>query len=95
MRLIDADELRDEVLHDNTWECEIVNYYLDVIDYTPAVDAAITRHGTWKTYYNRPFAGNVHRCTICGFTTTSDDVSQFRKWYKFCPNCGAEMNGGE
>lgn len=40
MRLIDADALRDEVLYDNTYDNDTVNYYLGLIDDTPTVDAA-------------------------------------------------------
>lgn len=39
MRLIDADNLRDEVLNDNTYDNDVINYYLDLIDDAPEIKA--------------------------------------------------------
>lgn len=32
MRLIDADTLRHDILHDNTFDNDTINYYLDKVD---------------------------------------------------------------
>ncbi|NCC85269.1 MAG: hypothetical protein EOM03_14250, partial [Clostridia bacterium] len=37
--LIDRDALRDEVLNDNTFDNDTVNYYLATIDGAPTIDA--------------------------------------------------------
>ena len=52
----------------------------------PAADVAEVRHGKWiKTSYPE-----VHRCNVC------DKPSNTSKGlHKYCPNCGAKMDGGK
>lgn len=38
-RLIDANEVRDEILHDPDYDNDTINHFLDVIDYAPTIDA--------------------------------------------------------
>lgn len=59
------------------------------VDQIPRIEAAPVRHGTWlpdKT-------GNVYWvCSCCGFPS---EASGAYKLYKYCPNCGAKMDGEE
>ena len=42
------------------------------------------RHGRWN---HSEYAGiDYYQCDLCGHTMSST-------MYKFCPNCGAKMNG--
>lgn len=41
MRLIDADELRDEILFDSEYDNDTINYFLDLIDFQPTVDDTV------------------------------------------------------
>ena len=58
------------------------------------------RHGKWLDFYNN---FSTAECSICGncFETTIDgEISRvlfegFKQAYKFCPNCGAKMDGKE
>ena len=97
MRLIDADELRDEVLYDTTHPNEIVNYYLYVIDYAPTIDAVPVVRGEWKrgrefpTYPRVPFIGDAYYCSNCeGEAYWDTDYGQ--QLFNYCPNCGAKMD---
>lgn len=51
------------------------------IQYMPAADVALVRHGRWKRY-----GKNLGECSECG------EIVSVRNNY--CPNCGAIMDGG-
>lgn len=45
-------------------------------------------HGEWKpTEY--PIMSECEDCSVCGYRAV------YGHNYKFCPNCGAQMDGGE
>ena len=93
MRLIDADALFD-ALRDNEFQtfCPL-DEVDDVIAAAPTLDYAPVVHGNWKLFGISPQklrVSEMMQCTECcvvfnRFTGT---------WYKFCPNCGAKMDGG-
>ena len=52
----------------------------------PAADVAPVVHGRWDIldgYKTRRV------CSVCGW-----DVPEYGKFYSYCPNCGAKMDGG-
>lgn len=53
----------------------------------PAADVAPVVHGRWDSmdgYKTRRV------CSMCGW-----DVPEYGKYYSYCPNCGAKMDGGD
>ena len=53
----------------------------------PAIDAAPVVYERWE-----PFGGKYSsrkKCSCCGW-----DGQEWIKFYNFCPNCGAKMDGG-
>lgn len=53
----------------------------------PAADVAPVVHGRWNNmdgYKTRKV------CSECGW-----DVPEYGKFYSYCPNCGAKMDGGD
>lgn len=58
----------------------------------PTVDAVQVRHGKWIRVYSRPgvFKYLGWTCDQCGYPTGEEYAPQ---WFKFCPNCGARMDG--
>lgn len=59
----------------------------DVIRGVPAADVALVVHGRWNSmdgYKTR------RACSVCGW-----DVPEYGKFYSYCPNCGAKMDGGD
>ena len=52
-----------------------------------AVDVAPVPHGKWNI-----MSGTKSRrvCSRCGW-----DVPEYGKFYSYCPNCGAKMDGGD
>ncbi len=57
----------------------------ECLDETPTADVVEVRHGEWKKSnpYNR-----FMNCSVCGF-------GQNHTAFKYCPNCGTKMKGGE
>lgn len=70
----------------------------DRVKEAPAADVALIVHGRWLN-----FTGNFStaECNRCGelYEVSPDEnpcedfFSAFKQLYKFCPNCGAKMNG--
>lgn len=60
-------------------ECDI-----DVITTAPAADVQPVVHAKWLCL--EPEIGLYYSCSRCGHNT-------FQGMYKFCPNCGARMDG--
>lgn len=60
------------------------------IDDLPAVDATPVRHGRW---INQGF--NPVRCSVCGVTPNALRGTTVQPDFKFCPYCGARMDGGD
>lgn len=66
-----------------------INGIESVLEYAenlPADDVAPVVHGRWNNmdgYKTRKV------CSECGW-----DVPEYGKFYSYCPNCGAKMDGG-
>lgn len=60
---------------------------VDALRYAPAADVAPVVHGRWEIV-----DGTKTRriCSKCGW-----DVPEYGKFYSYCPNCGAKMDGGD
>ena len=67
----------------------------------PSADVAPVRHGHWDVREPMPMHdikgnlswGNWYVCTGCGFATTA--IEGHITQYKYCPSCGAKMDGEE
>lgn len=72
-----------------------INGIESVLEYAenlPAADVAPVVHGRWTF---EPETGNtlsMTKCNVCGWWTLDPSVDGV---YKYCPNCGAIMDGGE
>ena len=79
-----------EIQEQNDW-----NYYKHCIEAVPAAEVAEVRHGRWipeacesVSKRNRLIEYRVYSCSICG-------RSNGRVKKRYCPNCGALMDGKE
>ena len=63
-----------------------------LLDEIPAADVATVVHGRWV--FETATANTLSRikCDICGWWTLDPSVDNS---YKYCPNCGAKMDGGD
>lgn len=85
MRLIDADEMKDE-LKDMDFVLTKHNVE-DWIDEQPTVDAGPVRHGKWQPMNERnEIYGDVYMCDNCGHGFVICEN------FHYCPNCGAKMD---
>ena len=99
MRLIDADKInyykatvaRGMRSFDGT---EIVEKFQ--IDRMPTIDPDSLRpRGTWEGtadgYADGELVYDTWTCSECGYTVDTDNTDELTR---FCPNCGAKMEGG-
>ena len=73
------------------------SWYAEKIKAIPAADVVPVRHGLWEEmhYEGGILDGtNFDRCSICGYERVFDDPA-LKTVFKYCPNCGAKMDGGE
>lgn len=77
-----------------------LNWAYDIIEAMPSADAAPVRHGKWNAHGEQVTMydikgnlswGNWFVCTDCGFATTA--IEGHITQYKYCPACGARMDG--
>lgn len=64
------------------------HWYADKIKAIPAADVAPVRHGRWGV------DGVYVICSVCKRFTLSPIIKQIPT-FKYCPNCGAKMDGGD
>ena len=102
MRLIDVDALEKAI---NEWMPKDKETWLNseippnenlvvsimmTIQEQPTVDSEPVRHGKWD--YVTVVDEGFWRCSNCG---TPSEAIGAKKLYKYCPFCGAKMDGGE
>ena len=94
-RLMCVDDFRKNLCHYcNTYmseePCEPNECWVhDVIAQTDTVDAVEVVHGQWEPH---PRHSGFDRCSVCNDCIVANDWIDGIKW-KFCPNCGAKMDG--
>lgn len=77
-------ERRAAIEHLNVW-CDGCGSAVECILAEPTADVAPVVHGRWNNmdgYKTRKV------CSECGW-----DVPEYGKFYRYCPNCGAKMDG--
>ena len=75
---------------------EDYNWAITVLDSAPAADVVPVVHGEWLRADDDWNSLTTIQCSLCGEEwcfETDDDVSLLN--YKYCPNCGAKMDGGD
>ena len=90
----------DKELRGTSKACEFDRVYTKMdfcgwLDDAPTVEAVPVRHGRWQwisSTYDRVTCEKRYRCSKCHHETITHDSEP---WEKFCPNCGARMDGKE
>lgn len=62
-----------------------------IISEMPAADVAEVKHGKWIE--KETYLGTYYDCSICGESFCFIEGSPTDNLYKYCPNCGAKMDG--
>lgn len=93
MRLIDADELCDDVDNYEFTEHSDYSNVRDMIDYAPTIDTEPVRHGHWTSL------NVLIGCSVCMNTLNRDAIEKSAVYENglpnYCPHCGAKMDGEE
>ncbi len=94
MRLIDADELREEILNDDDYifDNDTVNHFLDLVDLSPTIDAEPVVHGHWKVITFKNSRKKFIECSECGATIDCLATYIDENEYDGCPYCRAKMD---
>ena len=92
MRMIDADSLKERMLAETPeHEKGVVDLFLEavaaMIDEQPTIEDRKT--GKWidETFEPWGLVYHPYKCNQCGEHSEADS--------NFCPNCGADMKGGQ
>lgn len=95
MRLIDADALVVNIALYMTENAYINDTALDVLkmvakwtNEAPTIETEPVRHGEWVPYPSDSY----RKCSVCGIEYSRYEMILK---HKFCPNCGAKMDGKE
>ena len=103
-RLIDADlaiaKIQDEGLLGSGYsDSERLNDVCDMMDCCPTVDAVEVVHGRWAALDDdcEELEGEDEAmrwgCSACHEVVEYDDWTHRSRLTRFCPNCGAKMDG--
>ena len=90
---IDRDAVYDAISVDGGLNAYEKAYCIDVVRKITAADVAPVRHGRWvdrivdENEVIQPWMKRYY-CSEC-----LDGGN--KSWFKFCPNCGAKMEGGD
>ena len=93
-RLIDADALINRLLNTKIVAANMFQYanaVTNMIGDAPTIEAEPVRHGYWENANGRPNT-YIRKCSVCGKEAYFCGRGCS---YKFCPNCGAKMDGGQ
>lgn len=83
-----------ETLKENIWrDNPHIDAIIDTIENLPSVTPK-QRTGHWVEIGDEPY--DTWECDNCGFVIDGSgcvDPEEYRDIYKYCPNCGAKMEG--
>lgn len=60
----------------------------EIINDAPTIEAEPVKHGRWIKKLTYVY------CSCCQISWTKSFTESLRRTYKYCPNCGARMDGG-
>lgn len=80
-------------------ECEADALYkatdiYNAIKSVPTADVQEIKHGEWKSFDSEDTLYGSYYCTACGYGWDIGMVFPLTTEFKYCPNCGAKMDGG-
>ena len=90
---IEREAIIKKLREDEECDCELIVLLYDY----PAADVAPVKHGRWIPISDGAWA----ECSECGEACDVSDnggmtvFELFCDCYKYCPNCGAKMDGGD
>ena len=58
-------------------------------------DVQEIKHGEWKSFHSKDTLYGAYYCSACGHGQDIGMVVSLTTEFKYCPNCGAKMDGGD
>ena len=91
MRLIDANALWKEIISNHDRFIELYDLY-ELLDSQPTIEPEPKR-GKWELYDDGYSA--IYKCSVCGadYVPSEYTPEQWLECMRFCPHCGAQMDG--
>ena len=108
MRMIDADALMEVLekipavgfknIDNQTYVLVLLAQIYNIIKQQPTIEERKT--GKWIEYDSDEDKYDIIKCSCCNHTFTVDsfhwtDIGFTKNDFNFCPNCGADMRGGQ
>lgn len=79
-----------QALLDLEWDLETATSFLDRIKDADVVEV---KHGKFELYGNDDDLSGSYFCSLCGWNLDEDEYLNNFSHFKYCPNCGAKMDG--
>ena len=87
-----AEYIERKALRDTLYDADAITMSgVKILNQFPGADVAPVRHGRWMNANSRPKT-YWRRCTACGGMAYFCGIGCS---YKYCPNCGCLMDGGD
>lgn len=100
MRLIDADaiDVREVIIGASDFAKDVREAVQRMVDHHPTVEAAPVVHGEWLNFIGDYSTAECSECGECYEISPDDEPKAeffelFKELYRFCPRCGARMDG--
>ena len=87
-RYIDADKFAKDLAE----QCCHKAVVMSVLDRQPTADVEEVRHGEWIEK-DDGWDGVFYTCSVCHCDWTTIDGTPFENNMRYCPECGAKMDG--
>ena len=71
---------------------QLIQMAINCIKNAPTIDAEPVRHGRW---IQSKIVPAYHYCSLCKVTHKMEMSCNVYVFMKYCPNCGAKMDGGK
>ena len=92
-RYIDADKYKADLLVGQEYlDEDTLLTATNLLDCQPTADVVEVRHGRW---IEDSLIDGASFCSLCGYEDYRYDNDRNEWGSKYCPNCGAEMDGKE
>ena len=67
---------------------------LGCMDFIARADVQEIKHGEWKSFHSEDTLYGSYYCSACGHGQDIGMIISLTTEFKYCPNCGAKMDGG-
>lgn len=76
-------------------EIDLIKEVIDMIETAPALDVAPVVHARWIDMQEDDYTEGMWRCSNCCSDRYFDCFLPSQMGVRYCPNCGAKMDGGD